>query len=161
MSTQSTSSIVSRLAVAVSAAALSLSATADTYKWDNNGGDNRMANGDNWYLSGSPDDNRTRAVPAQSDHAEISSSAPAELNANESFSVASMYVGRGSESDTNHPKVDLKDGTFTVAGNLMLGHWGQRSEMNILGALSLWAVFRSVILALAFTTSSMCQATVL
>lgn len=133
MPTQSSSSIVARLAVAVSAAALSLSATADTYKWDNNGGDNRMANGDNWYLSGSPADNRTRAVPAQSDHAEISSSAPAELNANESFSVASMYVGRGSESDTNHPKVDLKDGTFTVAGNLMLGHWGERSEMNILG----------------------------
>ena len=133
MPTQSSSSFVSRLAVAASAAALSLSATADNYKWDNNGGDNRMANGDNWYLSGSPADNRTRAVPAQSDHAEISSSAPAELNANESFSVASMYVGRGSESDTNHPKVDLKDGTFTVAGNLMLGHWGERSEMNILG----------------------------
>ncbi len=133
MPTQSSLSIVSRLAVAASIAALSLSATAEDYKWDNNGGDNRMANGDNWYLSGSPADNRTRAVPAQSDHAEISSSAPAELNANESFSVASMYVGRGGESDTNHPKVDLKDGTFTVAGNLMLGHWGERSEMNILG----------------------------
>ena len=133
MSKQTSPTLLTTLAVAASAAALSLSATADDYKWDNNGGDNRMANGDNWYLSGSPADNRTRAVPAQSDHAEISSSAPAELNANESFSVASMYVGRGSESDTNHSKVDLKDGTFTVAGNLMLGHWGQRSEMNILG----------------------------
>ena len=133
MSTLKSSTTISKLAVAAFAAALSLSATADTYKWDNNGGDNRMANGDNWYLSGSPADNRTRAVPAQSDKAEISSSAPAELNANESFSVASMYVGRGSESDTNHPKVDLNDGTFTVAGNLMLGHWGERSEMNILG----------------------------
>ncbi len=133
MSTLKSSTTISKLAVAAFAAALSLSATADTYKWDNNGGDNRMANGDNWYLSGSPADNRTRAVPAQSDKAEISSSAPAELNANESFSVASMYVGRGGESDTNHPKVDLNDGTFTVAGNLMLGHWGERSEMNILG----------------------------
>ena len=49
MSTQSTSSIVSRLAVAASIAAISLSATAETHFWADSNGDTASFNAvDSW-----------------------------------------------------------------------------------------------------------------
>ena len=130
MSTQSTSSIVSRLAVAVSAAALSLSATADNYKWDNNGGDNRMANGDNWYLDGS--DPKEYALPTADNDAEVSAdNSHLTLGDGESFAAKKFTFTNG--SSTQYPVVDISGGTFTVSGDLNLGYWGRRSEFNVAG----------------------------
>lgn len=97
MPTQSSSSILSRLAVAASIAALSLSATADNYKWDNNGGDNRMANGDNWYLADS--DPKEYALPTADNDVEVSAdNSHLTLGDGESFAAKKFTFTNGSST---------------------------------------------------------------
>ena len=94
MSTKKSLAFLSKLAVAASASALTLSATAaDKYKWNNNTGDDRMANGDNWYVSGS--DPKTYGLPTADDEVEFSHDTEryAALNRGETFNAKSLYVG--------------------------------------------------------------------
>ena len=126
MSTQSTSSIVSRLAVAVSAAALSLSATAaDKYKWDNNDGDNRIANGDNWYLDGS--DPKVYGAPTVDTECEYSTGGTIFLLEGETFTANNINFGNWGSAAT----IDITNGTFTVADDVTIGRYGQNAKFNI------------------------------
>ena len=125
MPTQSSSTLVSRLAVAASVAALSLSVTADTYKWDNAGGDNRRANGENWYLSGS--DPREHAAPTLEVDCEQGNGDTSVLHAGETFTAKSLYFGNYGTPAT----VTVTNGTFTVAEDVTIGHYGANAQFNV------------------------------
>lgn len=126
MPTQSSSSNLSRLAVAASIAALSLSATAaDKYKWDNNGGDNRIANGDNWYLDGS--DPKVYGAPTVDTECEYSTGGTIFLLEGETFTAKNINFGNWGSAAT----IDITNGTFTVADDVTIGRYGQNAKFNI------------------------------
>lgn len=125
MSTQSSSSIVSRLAVAASIAALSLSATADTRFWADSNGDTASFNAvDSWD-------------PAPADMSEVASDTLAlnkgvdkiaEVKDGDNVSVKTLYVGWGTTNGTNMAtsldkggRLDVSGGSLTVTDSFRLG----------------------------------------
>ena len=96
-----------------------------TVKWDNNGGDNRLANGENWYYEASGE--KIHTAPRVIDSVE-SDGKYAALNKDESFTAKSVYLGRGSD---NPATIDITNGTVAVAGTVNLGRYGQTAELNI------------------------------
>ena len=127
MSTQSTSSIVSRLAVAASAAALSLSVqAADLYWWDNNGGDNRIANGDNWYLDKS--NPKEYGVLSIDNRYEYEGNNNCFLLEDESFTANGLgFYGNYGSAAT----IDISNGTFKVSKDVTIGRYGRNARFNI------------------------------
>lgn len=128
MSKLASSSIISmlKLSVAASVAALSLSAmAADKYKWDNNGGDNRMANGDNWYLDGS--DPKAYGAPTLETDCEYSKGDAIFLLGGETFTAKKVDFGNYGPAAT----IDVTNGTFTVAEDVTIGRYGQNAKFNI------------------------------
>jgi hypothetical protein len=93
-------------------------------KWDNNAGDRRLANGDNWYIDKS--DPKEYSTPRIIDDCEWESSYAALLE-DETFSAKSLYFGQWGNPGT----IDITNGTFTVANDVTLGHWGMNSKFNI------------------------------
>ena len=104
-------------------------AVADTNKWDNAGGDNRLANGDNWYLVSDPNERR---VPTSVDEVEFSHGTEryAVLKEGETFNANTFYVGHNS---SNYPVIDITNGTLNVANIITLGRYGNKAEMNVYG----------------------------
>lgn len=116
MSTQSTSSIVSRLAVAVSAAALSLSATAETRCWaDSNGASEKLNRAESWD-----------PAPSSMSDVEIDTlvlnkgvEKIATFEVGDSVTAANLYVGRGA----NNPggRLDVSGGNLSVTNDFIVG----------------------------------------
>ena len=118
-------SSVTHIAAVLSATMLSATAVADTYKWDNAGVDNRIANGENWYLDES--DPKEHGVPTIDDACEQGNSDTSVLYEGETFSAKSLYLGNYGTPAT----VTVTNGTFTVAGDVTIGHWGANAQFNV------------------------------
>ena len=102
------------------------------YKWDNNAGDFNLANGGNWYVSGS--DPKVYGVPTIIDECEVSADdSRLVLTNGETFAAAKLEFTNG--SSTRYPVLDITNGTFTVDGNFNLGYWGHRGEANVFGGV--------------------------
>ena len=107
-------------------------------KWDNAGGDCRLVNGDNWLLYTVIKDENNNDKELDSDPPEHYApriiddckweSSYAALLEDETFSAKSLYLGRWS---SNPGTIDITNGTFTVANDVTLGHWGMNSKFNI------------------------------
>ena len=109
-------------------------------RWDNNGGDCRLANDANWYLCTTnsqggwiaTDPLERTPVPTSIDEVEMENANEryAVLNEGETFNAKTFYIGRNSSS---YPVIDVTNGTMYVENWLTLGRYGDRAEMNVYG----------------------------
>lgn len=116
MPTQSSSSILSRLAVAASIAALSLSATAETRFWaDSNGASEKLNRAESWD-----------PAPSSMSDVEIDTlvlnkgvEKIATFEVGDSVTAANLYVGRGA----NNPggRLDVSGGNLSVTNDFIVG----------------------------------------
>ena len=98
-----------------------------TFKWDNNGGTYKLADGDNWYVSGLPSDNRQRGTPAIIDTAIFENHSYASLDEGAKFFARSLELKRWG----GIARLDITNATFRTAEVLRIGASGGSSEVNI------------------------------
>ena len=116
MSTQSTSSIVSRLAVAASIAALSLSATAETRFWaDSNGASEKFNRAESWDPApGSMESTAGDTFVLNKGEDKI-----AVVEGGDDVTVGKLCVGQG--ENNRGGRLDVTGGSLNVAGDFIVG----------------------------------------
>ncbi|MBO7687472.1 MAG: tyrosine-protein phosphatase, partial [Kiritimatiellae bacterium] len=94
-------------------------------KWDNNAGDFRIANGGNWYIDKS--DPRDYRTPRIIDDCTFEGNATVTLGMDEEFFAKSLYFGNWGSPAT----ITVTNGTFEVANDVTIGHYGANAAFNI------------------------------